>query len=288
MCVRTPGTKIELRTARIGPSPKLPPLCPTTSPPASHHPTSLPAPSQNSCRSWPWLQQPQSQCGDHRAVPYVGTKPWSRGTLSAQPCPATGTRTSQCPGARAMLCWKEPSQGSQQAPQHLGAREVSPGDLEARREIQTHSSALQPVSWLLSICVTAPELLPGATGPSAATGPPVATTGSCGQPQLLLMLTAACMWGLASACPWSPARARPHPMCHGGDCKPCWGALRCMGAQPRSSQQSGRSHPCNNRGEERWLHGVAVTEISSILCSRKAGGFGTEAALWHPSSPAVH
>lgn len=47
-------------------------------------------------------------------------------------------------------------------------------------------------------------------------------------------------------------------------------------------------HPCNNRGEERWLRGVAVTDVSSILCSRKASGFGTEVLLWHPSSPAVH
>lgn len=41
-----------------------------------------------------------------------------------------GTRTSQCPGARAMPCWKDPSQGSHQAPpQHLGA---SPGDSEEK------------------------------------------------------------------------------------------------------------------------------------------------------------
>lgn len=33
---------------------------------------------------------------------------------------------------------------------------------------------------------------------------------------------------------------------------------------------------------------MAVTDISSILCSCKAGGFGTEALLWHPSSPEVH
>lgn len=74
----TPGTKILLKTAS---------LCPTTSlqPPARHHSTLLPAPSQN-CMSCPWLQQPQSQCGEHGAEPYMGTKPGSRGTLGAQLC----------------------------------------------------------------------------------------------------------------------------------------------------------------------------------------------------------
>lgn len=141
MCGRTPGTMIEPRPARIGPFPKLPPLCLTTRPPASHHCTWLPGPSQNSCRSWSWLQQPQIHCGDHGAVPYMRTKPGSKETLSAQPCLATGTRTRRCPGARAMLCWKEPSQGSQQAlPQHLRAREVSC----ERRERKFRLTPLQP------------------------------------------------------------------------------------------------------------------------------------------------
>lgn len=43
MCGGTPGAKIKLRTARIGPFPKLPLLCPTTSPP---QPVSTPNRSQ--------------------------------------------------------------------------------------------------------------------------------------------------------------------------------------------------------------------------------------------------
>lgn len=44
---RTLGTKTELRTASIGPFPKLHLLCPTASP-SSHYHTLLPVPSQNS------------------------------------------------------------------------------------------------------------------------------------------------------------------------------------------------------------------------------------------------
>jgi len=116
--------------------------------------------------------------------------------------PATGARTSWCPGTRAMPCCKEPSQGSQLAPpQHLGAREVSPGDSKQEGKFRLApllSAALRPVSWLLSVCVTAPELLPGATGSPAATRLPAATAGSGSQPRLSLLLmqtampTAAC------------------------------------------------------------------------------------------------
>ena len=183
MCERTPGTEIELRTTRTGRYPKLSPLCPTTRPPTSHHSTFC----FQRGRSWTWLQHLQSQYGNHSAVLYMRTKPMSRGTLSAQPCPATGTRTTQCPGARVMLCWKDPRKSSQQAPpQHLGAREVSPRDSEARREIESHSSvALQLVSWLLLIYITTPKLLPGATGPPHGHRRTVISPGSrsCRQPR---------------------------------------------------------------------------------------------------------
>lgn len=86
---RTPGTMILLKTAS---------LCPTTSlqPDTPPHCSQL-LPKTMSC---PWLQQPQRQCGEHGAEPYMGTKPGSRGTLSAQLCSATGTSTSWCPGTR--------------------------------------------------------------------------------------------------------------------------------------------------------------------------------------------
>lgn len=60
-----------------------------------------------------------------------------------------------------------------------------------------------------------PLAAPWANGTPAAAGPPAAAAGSCGQPQLSLLLmqitaptAPACTWGLASARPWSPARAQ--------------------------------------------------------------------------------
>lgn len=91
---RTPET--ELRTAGIGPFPKLHLLCSTTSPPSNHR-TLLPAPSQNSCRSWLCLQRLQSQCGDHEAVPFLGGKPGSTGHSVPSPAQMQGQGPAQVP-----------------------------------------------------------------------------------------------------------------------------------------------------------------------------------------------
>lgn len=189
--------------------------------PSSHHCTLLPAPSQNSCRSWLCWQRLQNLCGDREAVPFLEGKPGGRETLSpAQPCPDTGTRTSQCPGARAIPCWKDPGQGSHQAPpQLLGAREVSPGDSEEKFRL-----LCPPTGFLAPLNLhNNPSALPwGQWDPCSSRAP-------CGSRRFLrsapaLALAHAnnctngspCTWGLVSARPWSPARARPRPECRGG------------------------------------------------------------------------
>lgn len=104
--------------------------------PPSHHCILLPVPSQNSCRSWLCSQRLQNLCGDHEAVPLLEGQVWEQESQ----CPALPRyrdKDQPVPGARAMPCWKDPSQGSHQAPpQQFGAREVNPGDSEERGEIQ--------------------------------------------------------------------------------------------------------------------------------------------------------
>lgn len=194
-------------------------------------------------------------CSSHRAS--TGTTrlchPW--GPEAGDPrCPALSNHRHK----------NDPGQGSQHAPpQHLEAMEVIPGDSEARREIQAHSPALHsPLTHfltLLDLC-NSPRAGPWGHRPHCSDRAP---RGHCRLLRSALALAHANSHAARDSQGLSPSQVQ-------------W--VRLQAPLGCIELQVNWLHPCN-RGEDRWLHRVAMTDSSC-----KAGGFGTEVPRWHPSS----
>lgn len=250
MRARTPGTNTELRTARISPFLGLPQVCPTTSSP---QPVTTPHCSQLPPKT---AVGPGHGCSSYRA---------SMGTMEL--CHPWGPEAGdpQCPKLSNHRHKNDPGQGSQHALlQHLEAMEVMPGDAEERREIQTHSPALHsPLTsflTLLHLC-NSPQAGPWGHWPPCSDWAP---RGLCRLLRSALALAHANSHAARDSQGLSPSQTP-------------W--VRLQAPLGCTELQVDWLHPCN-RGEERRLHGMAVTESSY-----KAGGFGTEVPRWHPSSP---
>lgn len=149
------------------------------------------------------------------------------------------------PGARAIPCWKIPAKALIR--HHHSSLEPGKSTLVTQRREEKFRFLCPPTGFLAPLNLhNSPSAVPWGQWDPGSSRAPCGSRGFLRSAPALALAHAnsctngslPCTWGLASARPWSPARAGPHPKCR-GDCKPSQSALCCMAAQSRCRQQSG-------------------------------------------------